>query len=47
MWAAVLAHQGGWDEVLLVAGPLVMLWGLLLLANRRARKNADANRTDP
>lgn len=42
--ASVLAHQGGWDEILLVAGPLVLLWGLLLLANRRARQKAE--RTD-
>ncbi len=32
---AVLAHQGGWDEILLVAGPLAIIGGLLWLANRR------------
>ena len=32
----VLAHQGGWDEILLVAAPLALLAGLLYLANRRA-----------
>jgi hypothetical protein len=37
----VLAHQGGWDEVALVAGPLVFLFGLLLLANRRAKRQSD------
>jgi hypothetical protein len=31
----VLAHQGGWDEVLLVAGPLAVIAVLLWLANRR------------
>ncbi len=31
-----LAHQGGWDEALLVAGPLVAIIGLLWLAKRRA-----------
>ncbi len=45
--ASVLAHQGGWDEILLVAGPLVLLWGLLLLANRRARqKSAETDSSD-
>ncbi len=33
----VFAHQGGWDEVLLVAGPLVIIGGLLHLANRRLK----------
>lgn len=32
----VLAHQGGWDEILLVVGPIAILGGLLWLANRRA-----------
>ena len=36
--AVQLAHQGGWDEIALVAGPLVLLFGLLVLANRRARR---------
>jgi hypothetical protein len=39
----VLAHEGGWDEILLVAGPIVVLAGLLWLANRRADKPADDN----
>ena len=34
----VLAHQGGWDEILLVAAPLALLAGLLYLANRRASR---------
>ena len=32
---ALLAHQGGWDEVLLIAGPIVIIVGLLWLAKRR------------
>ena len=36
----LLAHQGGWDEILLVAGPIVVLGGLLRLANKRADKLA-------
>lgn len=36
MSAAVLfAHQGGWDEILLVAGPIIVIAGLLALAKRR------------
>ena len=32
----LLAHQGGWDEILMVAGPLLVFAGVLYLANRRA-----------
>ena len=34
----LLAHQGGWDEILLVVGPILILGGLLRLANKRADK---------
>lgn len=34
--AAVLAHQGGWDEVLLILTPIALFAALLWLANRRA-----------
>jgi hypothetical protein len=30
-----IAHQGGWDEVLLVAGPMVVVGWLLWVAKRR------------
>lgn len=33
---ALLAHQGGWDEVGLVVGPLVLIGLALWLANKRA-----------
>lgn len=39
MW--VIAHQGGWDEILLVAGPILILGGLLWMANRRADRLAE------
>ena len=32
---ALVAHQGGWDEVLLVAGPVVVIIVALTLAKRR------------
>ncbi|MDW3175854.1 MAG: hypothetical protein R8J94_00560 [Acidimicrobiia bacterium] len=43
----LLAHEGGWDEILLVAGPVAILAGLLWLANRRADRAAEEHdRTD-
>ena len=33
--SVLLAHQGGWDEILLIAGPIVIIIGLLWLAKRR------------
>lgn len=37
----LLAHQGGWDEILLVALPLLVIAGLLVLANKRAVAKLD------
>ncbi len=31
----LFAHDGGWDEILLVALPLVLIGSLLFIANRR------------
>jgi hypothetical protein len=31
----MLAHQGGWDEILLVLGPILVIGGLLYLAKKR------------
>ena len=44
----VLAHQGGWDEILLVALPLLVIAGLLVLANKRvsAKLHEDATAED-
>jgi hypothetical protein len=39
--AAILAHQGGWDEILLVAGPILLIAGLLVLAKRRVERRTD------
>ena len=33
---AILAHQGGWDEVLFVAVPCALFVGLLRLARKRS-----------
>jgi hypothetical protein len=44
MTPLVLAHQGGWDEMLLVLGPIVAIVLLLRLArNRAAQAAAKAN----
>ena len=43
----LLAHQGGWDEVLLVAAPLSLFAGLLYLANRRADRLVSHRHEEP
>ncbi|MGC7098770.1 hypothetical protein ACPZ19_29210 [Amycolatopsis lurida] len=32
----VLAHQGGWDEIMLFAGPVAIIVLLVVLARRQA-----------
>ena len=47
---ALVAHQGGWDEILLVVAPMVVVGGLLWVAKRRvdrAAAAADNRRSDP
>jgi hypothetical protein len=41
----VIAHQGGWDEILLVLGPIAVIVGLLMLARKRVDA-AEQNKTD-
>ena len=36
---ALLAHQGGWDEILLVLGPIAVILALLRLAKNRVDRN--------
>lgn len=36
---ALLAHQGGWDEILLVLGPILVIVGLLKLAKNRVDRD--------
>ncbi len=52
----ILGHQGGWDEILLVVGPLLVVGLLLWVANRRvsaqlneagSQAGAAGNGTDP
>jgi hypothetical protein len=45
--APLLAHQGGWDELLFVLLPIALFAGLLAIANRRAsRMQAEQRTTD-
>ena len=40
----LLAHQGGWDEILLVLAPIAVVGALLWVARRRvARRSVDAD----
>lgn len=39
---ALLAHQGGWDEILLVAGPVVLIIAALAVVKRRVDASAAA-----
>ena len=50
MSSLLLAHQGGWDEFLLVAGPLLFLSLVVWLAARRfkaAEPESPPAETDP
>ena len=48
---AVVAHQGGWDEALLIGTPILAIVGLLWLAKRRvdaaANEAAHADSAEP
>jgi hypothetical protein len=43
---ALLAHQGGWDEMLLIVGPMLVVVGLLRLAKRRVERAAASHPPD-
>ena len=45
-YAGVLAHQGGWDEALMVIVPVGLFVGLLWLASRRARPDDEGTSSD-
>ena len=38
MTAMILAHQGGWDEALVVAVPIAFFAWVLWMANRKATR---------
>ena len=39
--ATVLAHQGGWDEILMVLGPILVFWLILRAARRQLLEATD------
>ena len=41
MAAVLVAHQGGWDEIVLVLAPLLLFAVLLFVANKRAGQLGD------
>jgi hypothetical protein len=46
MTGMLLAHQGGWDEILMVLAPIALFGGLLAIANRRASTIASQREKD-
>jgi hypothetical protein len=40
MAVSLLAHQGGWDEILLVAAPMAFVGWLLWVAKKRMNRAA-------
>lgn len=46
--ALLVAHQGGWDEILVVLVPIAIFAALLAVANRRAsRAQSERDDTSP
>jgi len=43
----ILAHQGGWDEIALVGGPIIVFAGLLAVARRRAIEHTSRAESEP
>jgi cyanate permease len=46
LFPPVLAHQGGWDEILLVVGPLGVVGLALWLVNKRATARIEEAKSD-
>lgn len=45
-YGGMLAHQGGWDEILMVAGPIAIIVALLAVVRRRLGAGDDGERSD-
>jgi hypothetical protein len=45
--SAVFAHQGGWDEMLMVLVPILIFAALLVVANRRATRIGEQQSLGP
>lgn len=37
---SILAHQGGWDEILIIIGPIALIVGIVALVRRRLNREA-------
>ena len=37
---SILAHQGGWDEILIIVGPIAAIVGIVALVRRRLHYEA-------
>ena len=44
---ALLAHQGGWDEILLIVGPILVVVGLLRLLKKRVERSTPVTPATP
>lgn len=45
--SALLAHQGGWDEILMVVVPVGIFAALLYAANKRVANLGEDEEVDP
>ncbi|MDE0194782.1 MAG: hypothetical protein OXP08_04470 [bacterium] len=43
---SILAHQGGWDEILIIIGPIAAIVGIVALVRRRLNREAEEADTD-
>ncbi|MCY3785860.1 MAG: hypothetical protein OXG47_03935 [bacterium] len=39
---SIIAHQGGWDEILIIIGPLAVIVWIVALVRHRMRRETDA-----
>ena len=43
---SILAHQGGWDEILIIVGPIAAVVAIGALVRRRLHREAEEAETD-
>ena len=43
---SILAHQGGWDEILIIVGPIAAVVAIVALVRRRLHREAEEAGTD-
>ncbi len=46
LFSAFFAHEGGWDEILLVSAPIVVIIALLAVAKKRVENAAESESGD-